>query len=328
MNAQPAFPTTVDLVPGANTGRIVFGADTLAGDGVALAVPAALLAGPAGGVAVARLSPAAAVVESDGFRCLADGELLFGVSSIDETGTGDGLGVTTELAYRRLFTTMAALGYPVLVRVWNYLAGINRQEEGVERYRRFNRGRQRAFAAAGQALTGRVPAACALGVPAGPLRIAFLASRRPMLPLENPRQISAYHYPDDYGAYSPTFSRAALLQAGACENLFISGTAAIVGHRSCYTGDVVAQAEETVANLLAVIAGANLLLDRAAFAARQLDYVVYLRHAGDLPPVRALLLARLGVSPERLVFVAADVCRAELLIEIEAGGRVEARGRA
>ncbi len=320
MNVQPAHLMCADVVPEARTARIVFAPETPPADGIALSVPAPLLAGPAGGVTVARLSSAAHAGETDGLRWMADGDLLFGVIRLAETGAGDVVAATTEAAYRRIFATMAALGYPVLVRVWNYLAGINREQDGVERYRSFNAGRQQAFAAAGRALVGRVPAACALGLSAGPLCIAFLASRQPMAALENPRQWSAYNYPVDYGARSPTFSRAALLQIDGVEQLFISGTAAIVGHRSCHPGSVIAQAEETVANLRAIVDSANRALERSAFAADQLDYVVYLRHADDLPQVRALLLAQLGAPAQRIFFVQADICRAELLVEIEASG--------
>lgn len=321
MNVQPVNHARADLATVARTARIVFGGETPPAGSIALAVPAPLLVGPAGGLVVARLSPAAQSGNSGDVRWLADSELLFGVVSMAESGAGDVVGEATETAYRRVFETMVALGYPVLVRAWNYLAGINGEEDGIERYRRFNAGRQQAFAAAGHTLLGRVPAACALGTVDGPLRIAFLASRQPMAPLENPRQWSAYNYPAEYGARSPTFSRAALLQIADCEHLFVSGTAAIVGHRSYHPGSVIAQAEETVTNLLTMIDSANHALERRAFAADQLDYVVYLRHADDLPPVRALLRARLGTPAQRMFFVQADVCRAELLVEIEASGR-------
>jgi len=45
-----------------------------------------------------------------------------------------------------------------------------------------------------------------------------------------------------------------------------------------------------------------------------LQLTVYLRHAGDLPAVRALVEARAGQA----IYLHADICRAELLVEIEA----------
>ena len=106
--------------------------------------------------------------------------------------------------------------------------------------------------------TGNVPAACAIGLVGGTLNIAFMAGTTPAVPVENPRQVSAYNYPADYGPRSPTFSRA---RAGLSEAriLFISGTASIVGHQTVHPGDVVGQCRESMANIAAVLAEANRL---------------------------------------------------------------------
>src|SRR2546430_4442521 len=44
----------------------------------------------------------------------------------------------TTQAYRQICATLAAEGYPHLLRVWNYLPDINRDSHGTERYRQFN----------------------------------------------------------------------------------------------------------------------------------------------------------------------------------------------
>ena len=159
-----------------------------------------------------------------------------------------------EEAYAGIFRLLEAQGLPHLWRVWNYMADINGSSHGLERYRHFNVGRQDAFLAALRRVRGQVPAACALGLAAGPLSIAFLAGACPVRPIENPRQVSAYDYPEDYGPRSPTFSRGALVCLKDETLLFISGTASIVGHRSLHPGDVVAQCRESVANVAAVLA--------------------------------------------------------------------------
>lgn len=225
----------------------------------------------------------------------------------------------TENAYRQLFACLASTGYPALIRVWNYLPRINAVEEGIERYRQFNIGRQDAFLAARRSLTDTLPAACALGSVDGGLTIGFLAARQPPIALENPRQVSAYHYPADYGPRSPTFSRATLVPDPVAPLLFISGTASIVGHRSLHPGDVVAQTAETLTNLAAVIAAANDALGRPHFSPDTLDYVVYLRAGADLMRVAAVLDDWLSPATPRR-YVEADICRRELLVEIEACG--------
>jgi len=258
--------------------------------------------------------------------CRRGRDLLFGSLTIDEAacqaprrGTATVLQSATERAYRELFHCIEAAGYPHLVRVWNYLPRINAIEGGIERYRQFNIARQEAFLAANRSLTGVVPGACALGSSAGSLTIGFLAARKPPRSLENPRQVSAYHYPEDYGPRSPTFARAVLLDHAPEPLLLISGTAAIVGHRSMHPGDVVAQTRETITNLEAMIAAANQALGRPQFTREALDYVVYLRSRQDLPAVAAELDAWLG-GGARCLFMEADICRRELLVEIEANG--------
>jgi hypothetical protein len=143
-------------------------------------------------------------------------DILFGVIELDEhafsaAGETRSLQAATEEAYRRIFQLLAAQDLPHLWRVWNYLADINRDTNGLERYRQFNIGRYDAFVAFDRAATGNVPAACTIGLRQGRLSVAFIAGRLAGRPVENPRQVSAYHYPAEYGPRSPTFSRAVLV---------------------------------------------------------------------------------------------------------------------
>ena len=208
-----------------------------------------------------------------------------------------------------------------LLRIWNYLPRINADGGGLERYRQFNLGRQQAFVEAGQAAFEGAPAACALGIHRGALSIRFLAGRVAPLPVENPRQVSAYRYPPTYGPRSPTFSRAALAAIGGGDiALLISGTASILGHETVHLGDVRAQTRETVRNLAAVIAAAH-EHTTARFDVAALDCVAYVRHVADAPVVRQVLEETLGKGAHTIrhaVYLEADICRQDLLVEIEA----------
>ena len=259
-----------------------------------------------------------------------DGHWLHGHVEIDDTAAG--LEAAAYLAYSDCFEVLAAHPGRHLLRVWNYFAHINRETEGVERYRQFNVGRQRAFLEARQQAFEGAPAACALGTAGGPLRVSFLAGSPPPSAIENPRQVSAYRYPVRYGSTSPTFSRAALADVGAGRYvLIVSGTASIVGHQTLHPGDVRRQTQESLANIAALRAEARrrsgLVFDAAAFV-----YTVYVRHAGDLPAVREVFerevsgletstrsTAARGEAPSA-VFLQADICRADLMVEIEAHG--------
>ncbi|MBS1218520.1 MAG: hypothetical protein H6R21_1653, partial [Proteobacteria bacterium] len=137
--------------------------------------------------------------------------------------------------------------------------------------------------------------------------------------IENPRQLSAYHYPSQYGPRSPTFSRAGLVKLGGRDMLFISGTASIVGHQTLHGGDVAAQTRECLHNIAAIVAEANRLAPDADFRLDQLAYKVYVRHPSDLAAVRDAM-AQVIDAPVAAIFLQADVCRADLLVEIEASG--------
>ncbi len=252
-----------------------------------------------------------------------DNEVLFGLIALPEAAFEAASGKTplhqaTESAYRSIFSLLDDLRFPHPFRFWNYIADINAHSFGMERYRQFNTGRQDAFLAHGRDVAGNVPAACALGSAHGPLTIAFLAGRVAPLSIENPRQTSAYEYPQQYGPRSPTFSRACLARIGEEEVLFISGTASVVGHVTLHPADVVAQTRETMTNIKAVLAEANRLSSRSGFDPAGLHYKVYVRHPADLARIRAELTRCVGGTPPRAVYLQADVCRSDLLLEIEA----------
>ncbi len=251
--------------------------------------------------------------------------LLFGCLTLDEAAWGThldprpSLQVATQTAYESVFELLESHGYNAVLRFWNYFPGINQVSHDMERYRQFNIGRQDAFVSHGRSVMANVPAACALGSAAGGLQIAFLAARAEMLCIENPRQVSAYHYPSQYGPRSPTFSRACLVNLWGRDMLFISGTASIVGHETLHDGDVAAQTRESLQNIAAVVAEANRRALSADFRLDNLAYKVYVRHPEDLPGVRHEMMQAIG-APVSAMFLQADACRADLLVEIEASG--------
>jgi enamine deaminase RidA (YjgF/YER057c/UK114 family) len=218
-----------------------------------------------------------------------------------------------------MYATLAAAGNLQLVRVWNYLPDINLETHGLERYRQFNTARHEASRAWGRAVAGSVPAASALGAePGSPLTLYFLASQRTPAFIENPRQVSAYRYPAQYGPRSPAFSRATVLGEGDEATLFISGTASIVGHRTLHAGDPVGQTRETLANIEALLEEAGRRA-RMALRLETLAYKVYVRDPKDLPVIRAEVASALGAKAS-VLYLKADICRRDLAVEIEAAG--------
>jgi chorismate lyase/3-hydroxybenzoate synthase len=234
-------------------------------------------------------------------------ELAFGYVRLEETGTA--LEDVVERAYLAIFDFLAQTGYAEPIRFWNYLTAILGDDHGLERYRRFNIGRHRAFMA--RLHQPVPPAASGVGGVDGESVIYFLGARRPAQAIENPRQVSAYDYPQQYGPRSPSFSRAGLY-GGA---LFISGTASIVGHETRHCGDVQAQLTETLENLRAVAGNAGMaaaLVDSAGWALK-----IYLRNPEFRTQIEPELTAMFGSACQRL-YLHGEICRPDLLIEIEA----------
>lgn len=249
---------------------------------------------------------------------LSDGDWAFGHLHLPEAEGA--LQATAYRAYRDVFAALQACGCPQVLRLWNYLPRINADGGGLERYRQFNIGRQQAFIDAGRDAFEGAPAACALGTAgegAGGLSIRFLAGRVAPQPVDNPRQVPAYRYSTAYGPRAPTFSRAALAEAGGGRVLLlVSGTASIVGEHTVHEGDVVAQTQETLRNLQAVIDSAH-RGSSARYTLADLQPTVYVRHAADASAVQAVLAQAVPAWTDAPC-VQADICRANLLVEIEA----------
>jgi enamine deaminase RidA (YjgF/YER057c/UK114 family) len=261
-------------------------------------------------------------------RYATGGDLLFGSLAVHESEVTSSAGtnprppleIATDLVYREIYSALAAAGNAQLVRVWNYIPDINLDSHGLERYRQFNTARHEASLACGRAVTGGVPAASALGGASGsPLTIYFLASRRTPAFIENPRQMSAYRYPTQYGPRSPAFSRATVLGEGAEATLFVSGTASIVGHRTLHAGDPAAQTRETLSNIEALLEEAARRSGIGALRLETLAYKIYIRDPKDLPVIRAELESAVGRGAA-LLYLEADICRQDLSVEIEAVG--------
>jgi chorismate lyase/3-hydroxybenzoate synthase len=243
-------------------------------------------------------------------------EFIFAVVSVDDRMP---LEKQTFQAYQVLLQTLRLQGKPHLLRVWNYVPGINNSENGVERYQLFNSGRKQAYRELHHFLGAGAPAACALGTQSGGLQVAMLAGRHPPVAIENPRQVTPCKYPKQYGEDPPIFSRATWLrQLSGADLLLVSGTASIVGHQTLHPGDVLAQTRESVINIQAVLDTANRAAGKALWTLGGLSGRVYIRNADDYPLVSGYLH---GQGLTEFCYVQADICRSDLLVEIEAEGQ-------
>ena len=243
-----------------------------------------------------------------------DGRLQFGVIEIDEQEVE--IEEAAAKAYAEITAFVSGSKTPRLLRIWNYLDAITLGSGDRERYRQFCVGRARGLGAFDVA---QLPAATAVGRCDAEriIQIYWLAAADAGTPLENPRQVSAYNYPRQYGPQPPSFARAMLPPAGGDMPLLLSGTAAVVGPASMHTGQLLAQLEETFANFDALLGAARQHAPGlpAQFGAGT-RLKVYVRERDDLPKVAQALDARFGDAVPRLLLHAV-ICRDELAVEID-----------
>lgn len=228
---------------------------------------------------------------------------------VSATADSEDVRAGSHNVYTRLLRLVAEKGYPYVVRTWNSVPDINLGSGDDERYKQFCVGRSEAFDACGRT-DAPPPAATAVGsVDSGPLRVFILASHKAPKLLENPRQVSAYRYPRQYGPRSPAFSRAAVLNGDDNLQVLLSGTAAITGHESRHAGDAGRQIAETLENIRHMAASAGLGKTHAVLR-------IYLRDPQMYSEVLRYL-EETFTHPPQFVVLAAELCRRELLIEID-----------
>jgi len=243
-----------------------------------------------------------------------DGDYLFFAIDVDEIATG-GLEAAAEQAYAEICSLLESYrspdGKPAhVLRLWNYMDAINEGEGDDERYRHFCTGRARGI---GPAARNGYSAATAIGRRDGirVLQVYGLAAHVAGIAVENPRQVSAWCYPRQYGPVAPTFARATRTPAN---QLLVSGTAAVVGHSTRHVGDTLAQLDETLLNLASLFDAAGSEIAARGFAASLLK--VYLRDPADAETVERRIRERECGLPAPLILVG-DICRSDLRLEID-----------
>lgn len=228
------------------------------------------------------------------------------------------LAEVAELTYRRILRFVEAEGYPYLYRMWNYFPSIHAMDSPLEldRYQAFCMGRYHAFAERAE-FEISLPAASALGSHGKGLLVYAIAGRTPAVQIENPYQVSAFRYPSVYGPKSPSFSRAMIVPGKDSVALFISGTASIRGHESVFIDDIEGQITRTLWNIRSLLTHAHISQSAPIDRIEDLAQLkIYLRHPEHRSQVERILNESLSRVPPTVI-LQSDICRSELLVEIE-----------
>ena len=216
----------------------------------------------------------------------------------------------SEVLYRELLSLVMDSDHPQMVRIWNYVPGINRGADDSEVYRQFCWGRADALIDLDEQA---LPAATAIGSADGVLRVSLLSASSAVAVrhLENPRQVSAYHYPRQYGPRSPSFARATEINLNGDALLLLSGTSSIVAHETRHAYNLCRLTAETRWNIDELLKTAQHAADLEPLWLR-----FYLRDPAALQEAQAAYAASFEHWPAA-AFLQGDICREALQMEID-----------
>ena len=208
-----------------------------------------------------------------------------------------------------------------IVRQWNYISHITSVSEGVQNYQLFNDARSDFYETT--EWSNGYPAATGIGCDSGGVMVVVYAIKGFKgvgKPIDNPLQIPAHKYSGEVLASgkeavrtTPKFERGRLLG----NIVFVSGTAAIKGENSEFSDDARVQAKEAIDVVEHLVAPSNISKDCVNFRFDLLR--VYVRRPQDMEVIQNIFKAHFRDIPTH--FLIADICRPELLLELEGVGR-------
>ena len=207
-----------------------------------------------------------------------------------------------------------------IYRQWNYIQGITVLNDGSQNYQEFNDARSIFYS--GCDWSNGYPAATGIGTSAGGVMIEFYAIKGEEVlnqPIDNPMQIAAHSYSQKVldgkviselnERTTPKFERARILGT----TLYVSGTAAIKGEESNRSDSTIEQAMWTMEIMDNLISKENIPTGNNGSLYDILR--LYVKREEEIPAVRAYMEEHYPTVPKH--YLVADICRPELLIEIE-----------
>ena len=217
--------------------------------------------------------------------------------------------------FQMLETLMRREGFPLnsIIRQWNYIEQITHLDGSDQHYQMFNNVRSEFYGKTNW--SNGYPAATGIGANLGGVLVdvdaaVFLRDACYATPIDNKLQIAAHAYSEQVletahqKKATPKFERAKSMTFDDRRIVYISGTAAIRGEESLIGVGLEHQLHITMENIAQLIGEAQLKMLR-----------VYLKEKSFFEEAHRLLDAYQLNIP--ISYMWADVCRDELLIEIE-----------
>lgn len=234
---------------------------------------------------------------------------LFGSTIIDNKGSYEEIKAEIQKKYLDFFK-ISNKNSMSIVKIWHYLPELLKScpdkktnysllcESREEVYRNFYR-------------NSDYPAATVIGIEGNKILIYFLAaSCETYEVIENKRQVSSYNYPQNIFSEKPMFSRAVSFsfKGNLQKKIMISGTASIKGYQSVHKSDVAKQLDEALKNYKTFAK-----LDNNPSNICRVYLTKY--QTKNLSIIVKKLENFFGIN--QYVLLQGDICRSELLIEIE-----------
>jgi enamine deaminase RidA (YjgF/YER057c/UK114 family) len=242
----------------------------------------------------------------------------------------DSITEASERAFKTALNILKQEGLSIqhIIRQWNYIENIAIVEDpdAPQNYQDFNDVRARYYDPV--RFDQGYPAATGIGQDTGGVIIGFIALSDSDIisikPIMNPGQIDAHKYSElvlegkSEQKCTPKFERAKLVSIGEGNYIYVSGTASILGEKTVHVGDVEKQTLTTIENIKRLFSKENqdsLGLDFDVAKIRFSHLRVYVKYKEDIPAVQKVCDAELNCKSS--LFLESDVCREDLLVEIE-----------
>lgn len=222
-----------------------------------------------------------------------------------------------------------------IIRQWNYIEKITGYDDaGHQHYQDFNDARS-LFYSNTEWKTG-YPAATGIGTQWGGVMIDMDVLLCPdqtvqVAGVDNPLQVAAHAYSQQVllgktalqQRTTPKFERAKAVWKKDHGFIYISGTAAIRGEQSLEGVGIEKQTLATLENIEYLVSSENLRRSGVPVTKDTglINFRVYVKHWEDLEKARRVVETRYPSLPA--IYTLTDVCRPELLIEIEGMGILE-----
>jgi enamine deaminase RidA (YjgF/YER057c/UK114 family) len=231
--------------------------------------------------------------------------------------------------------TAESISFSDIVRQWNYVENIvevntDDGNKPVQNYQVLNDTRSVYYSQLN--FQHGYPAATGIGMNYGGILLEFYAvmpfDKVEIVPVKNPKQVDAYNYSQEVlvgdsikelpQKTTPKFERAKYLSMNGHKTIFISGTASIHNEVTIGIDDVEKQTLVTLENISELVTNENLTNSGASDIEGILNYSflrIYVKESSDLEIVKSICDKKFNNTS--ISYLIADICRDNLLVEIE-----------